>query len=63
MKRKTYRKCLDQALKRAEMGDSKAKRLLLTLKQYKPLKEYQTEDTFILRSGDVIDSNGNINAQ
>lgn len=60
MKRKTYRKCLDQAIMRAKMGDKRAEKLLLVLKQYKPLKEYQTEETFILRTGDAVDGDGNI---
>lgn len=61
MKRKTYRKCLDQVIRLAKEKDKRARKLLLELEQYKPLKSYENEsDTYVLREGDCIGANGNI---
>lgn len=60
MKRKTYRKCLDQVIKLAKDNDKQAKKLLLELQQYKPIKSYENDGAYVLRTGDAIDENGNI---
>jgi hypothetical protein len=60
MKRKAYRKCLDQVIKLAKDNDKQAKKLLLELQQYKPIKSYEVDDAYVLRTGDAIDENGNI---
>ena len=60
MKRKTYRKCLDQVILLAKDDDKQAKELLRELEQYKPIKSYENDDTYVLRTGDAIDENGNI---
>ena len=60
MKRKTYRKCLDQVIRLAKDDDKQAKELLRELEQYKPIKSYENDDTYVLRTGDAIDENGNI---
>lgn len=61
MKRKTYRKCLDQVIKLAKDNDKQAKKLLRELEQYKPIKSYENDDdAYVLRTGDAIDEYGNI---
>ena len=63
MKRKKYIKCLDQVIKRSKIGDKRAKELLSSLKQYKPIKNFLTENTTIIRDGDVVDGSGNLYAR
>lgn len=61
MKRKTYRKCLDQVIRLAKDDDKQAKELLLELEQYRPIKSYENDDdVYVIRSGDVIDGYGNV---